>query len=257
MRRALAYAKDYAHKREAFERFLIDLPLHAETLATCEVEYTGSFLLIFYVTKLLGQTETGKATDDEVKLLRLLTPIVKLYTGKKSVSVISELLECMGGAGYLEDSGFPAVLRDAQVLSIWEGTTNVLSLDVLRSIHKEKAFLSLVSIVKTKLDQVTFGFSVEKEHLKSELQNLINYTDQISKRDPQLIETEARNFAYAIAEIMISILLIEFSSSIIEENEKARMSLITERWFENNKTKLKILDSDHITNNKLILGLFS
>ncbi|MCE7736378.1 MAG: acyl-CoA dehydrogenase [Candidatus Heimdallarchaeota archaeon] len=254
MRRALAYAKDYAHRREAFERFLVDLPLHAETLATCEVEFTGSFLLIFYITKLLGKSETAKATKDEAKLLRLLTPIGKLYTGKKSVSVISELLECMGGAGYLEDSGFPAILRDAQVLSIWEGTTNVLSLDVLRSIQRDNTFLSLVSILKAKLAQISSGYSAERELLESELQKLIDYTRQMDTRDPRLIETEARNFAYSIAEIMIGVLLVEFSYNIVEENQKTRMTLITRRWFEITKIKLNILDIDHLSDNKSILS---
>lgn len=64
-------------------------------------------------------------------LLRLLTPIAKLTTGKQSVGVLSEVIECFGGAGYVEDTGIPVLLRDAQVLPIWEGTTNVLALDVL------------------------------------------------------------------------------------------------------------------------------
>ncbi|MFL6550166.1 MAG: acyl-CoA dehydrogenase family protein, partial [Povalibacter sp.] len=70
--------------------------------------------------------------DDEGRaLLRLLTPIAKLFTAKQAVAVVSECIEAFGGAGYVEDTGLPALLRDTQVLPIWEGTTNVLSLDAL------------------------------------------------------------------------------------------------------------------------------
>ena len=67
----------------------------------------------------------------------MTTPIkkvTKLTTGKQVVAVCSEGVECLGGAGYMEDTGMPRVLRDAQVLPIWEGTTNVLSLDTLRAL---------------------------------------------------------------------------------------------------------------------------
>jgi hypothetical protein len=67
-------------------------------------------------------------------LLRLLTPLMKLTTAKQAVSVASEVLEACGGAGYVEDTGLPVLLRDSQVLPIWEGTTNVLALDTLRAL---------------------------------------------------------------------------------------------------------------------------
>ncbi len=67
----------------------------------------------------------------ERALLRLVTPLTKLVTGKHAVAVTTELIEGFGGAGYVEDTGLPQLLRDAQVLPIWEGSTNVLSLDAL------------------------------------------------------------------------------------------------------------------------------
>jgi hypothetical protein len=66
-------------------------------------------------------------------LLRLLTSIAKLTTARQAVAVASEVLEAFGGAGYVEDTGLPMLLRDSQVLPIWEGTTNVLALDTLRA----------------------------------------------------------------------------------------------------------------------------
>ena len=136
MRRGIALARSYAQKREAFGKSIIDHPLHQETLADAQATYEGAFHLTFRLAELLGRTETGEATGEEAALLRLITPIAKLITAKQSVSVSSEMLEAFGGAGYVEDTGLPMLLRDAQVLPIWEGTTNVLSLDLLRAIQK-------------------------------------------------------------------------------------------------------------------------
>jgi alkylation response protein AidB-like acyl-CoA dehydrogenase len=76
----------------------------------------------------------AKIDEDETLLLRVLTPVMKLTTGKQAVLVLSEVVEAFGGAGYVEDTGLPQLLRDSQVLPIWEGTTNVLSLDTLRAL---------------------------------------------------------------------------------------------------------------------------
>ena len=97
-----------------------------------EVEFQAAFHLTFRAVELLGKEECGQATSDELAVLRLLTPLAKLYTARQCVAAASEVLEAFGGAGYVEDTGLPRLLRDAQVLPIWEGTTNVLSLDALR-----------------------------------------------------------------------------------------------------------------------------
>ena len=134
MRRGLALAHDYARKRVAFGSPLAEKPLHADTLAGLEAEFIGALHLTFFVAELLGRSEAGQASEQQEQLLRILTPVAKLLTGRQSVHVLSEVVESFGGAGYLEDTGIPALLRDAQVLPIWEGTTNVLSLDLLRAL---------------------------------------------------------------------------------------------------------------------------
>jgi len=134
-RRGLALARDYARKRIAFGAPLAEKPLHLDTLAGLEAEFLGALHLTLFVAELMGRDEAGKASADQEKLLRLLTPIVKLITAKQSVQILSEVIEAFGGAGYVEDTGLPLLLRDAQVLPIWEGTTNVLSLDTLRALE--------------------------------------------------------------------------------------------------------------------------
>jgi hypothetical protein len=111
---------------------LIDQPLHQETLADLQADLEACFHLTFFTIELLGKGEQGNAEETHTHLLRLITPVTKLLTGKQAVAGLSEVIEAFGGAGYIEDTGLPTLLRDAQVLPIWEGTTNVLALDVLR-----------------------------------------------------------------------------------------------------------------------------
>lgn len=134
MRRGLALARDYAHRRVAFGATLAHKPLHVDTLAGLEAEFRGALHFAFFVVELLGRGEAGRASEQQTGLLRLLTPLAKLTTAKQAVAVVSEVVESFGGAGYVEDSGLPLLLRDAQVLPIWEGTTNVLALDALRAL---------------------------------------------------------------------------------------------------------------------------
>jgi acyl-CoA dehydrogenase len=134
MRRGLALARDYARRRIAFGAPLAQKSLHVDTLAGLEAEFQGALQAVFSVVELLGRSEAGRASEQQAVLLRLLTPVVKLTTAKQAVAVLSEVIESFGGAGYVEDTGLPLLLRDAQVLPIWEGTTNVLALDTLRAL---------------------------------------------------------------------------------------------------------------------------
>ncbi|HRC57076.1 MAG TPA: acyl-CoA dehydrogenase family protein, partial [Kofleriaceae bacterium] len=151
MRRGLSLARDFARRRRAFGALLIDKPLHADTLASLEAEYAGALLLSFRAVQLLGLAEHGALSPEEAHLARALTPIAKLTSGKQAVAVTSEAIECCGGAGYVEDTGLPRVLADAQVLPIWEGTTNVLSVDTLRALGKGGALDAVRAEVATNL----------------------------------------------------------------------------------------------------------
>jgi acyl-CoA dehydrogenase len=146
MRRALALARDYARRRRAFGALLVDKPLHADTLAGLEAEYAGAFCLAFRSAELIGALEHGgggEGRELDERLSRTLIPLAKLTTAKQAVAVASEAIESCGGAGYVEDTGLPRLLADAQVLPIWEGTTNVLALDTLRALGKGGALEAL------------------------------------------------------------------------------------------------------------------
>jgi alkylation response protein AidB-like acyl-CoA dehydrogenase len=139
MRRAVMLATSYAGQREAFGRKLQEHPLHREVLGQMTAEADGALYLTMRMAQLLGRIEAGTADAAEVALFRVGIALAKLYTGKQAVSVASEAIECFGGQGYMEDTGLPRLLRDAQVLPIWEGTTSVLSLDVWRVMRKSEA----------------------------------------------------------------------------------------------------------------------
>jgi alkylation response protein AidB-like acyl-CoA dehydrogenase len=138
MRRGLAYARAFAAARHVAGGRLDASPLHRATLGGFEVDTAAAFALAGHAFALLGRVEVGADPEAAVEL-RIVAPLAKLATARLAVAAASEYLEAFGGAGYVEDTGVPRLLRDAQVLPIWEGTTNVLSLDVLRALARESA----------------------------------------------------------------------------------------------------------------------
>jgi acyl-CoA dehydrogenase len=207
MRRGLALARDYAGRRIAFGGKLADKPLHLDTLAGLEAEFQGAFHLAFRVVGLVGRDEAGVITDEETQLLRLLTPIVKLTTGRQAVAVASEVLEAFGGAGYVEDTGLPRLLRDAQVLPIWEGTTNVLSLDVLRVLGRGGSLGVLEREVRSRVERAADAWVAETairamHHAKA-------WLDGARSVGQPALEAGARRFAMTLGRAMELALLAD------------------------------------------------
>ncbi|XP_072513297.1 acyl-CoA dehydrogenase family member 11-like [Salminus brasiliensis] len=214
MRRIVQLSREYSTKRSVFGKLLKDHPLHIQTLTRLEVETRAAFLMMMEVCRLLGREETGVASERETHLLRLLTPVVKLYTGKQAVAVVSEGLECFGGQGYIEDTGLPAMLRDAQVLSIWEGTTNVLSLDVLRSVSKSSGLVlqAFFSDVEERLRSAGPALVPAVESLSSSLSALAKFIQKAAAQNPAILELAARDLAYSLARVYMGVLLVDHAS---------------------------------------------
>ncbi len=152
--RGLSLVRSYSEKRKVFGKNLKEQPLFLQVLSDLSAQYEACFHLTFFMAKLLGQDEVGEISEQDRALLRLFTPITKLFTAKMAVLHASEILESFGGAGYIEDTGIPKILRDAQVFSIWEGTTNVLSLDVLRVLSKKESLLSFQDFISKTLTEI-------------------------------------------------------------------------------------------------------
>lgn len=195
-RRALQLAWSYSEKRSAFGKKLTEHPLHLQTLTELEKNFEKAFQLTFFVTHLLGKDELGTATPDERIVLRALTPIVKLYTAKKCMLAVSEVIEIFAGTGYIEDSGIPTLLRDAQVFSIWEGTTNVLALDFLRALQKENAGPSVIHLFENQ-----FSSNIRTPELQARFTKLKTAMIPPSNNFSEL-ETQARILSFEVAELL-------------------------------------------------------
>jgi hypothetical protein len=144
----------------------------------------------------MGRVEDGIASDEEKRRLRALIPLAKLTTGKQVVACVSECLEAFGGAGYVEDTGLPRMLRDAQVLPIWEGTTNVLSLDVLRAEQRDQAFSSVLSWLGEGVAGLSQTLPTNATTtLQDTVARLAKATTAAAAAGPQRLEASARGLA--------------------------------------------------------------
>ncbi|WP_341711060.1 acyl-CoA dehydrogenase family protein [Erythrobacter sp.] len=128
MRAALSEALWHTRHRSAFQRTLVDQPAMAAVLADLAVESEAATALAFKV---------ASAFDAQDPLGRLLTPIAKFWVCKRSPGMVYEAMECLGGGGYVEDGPMPRLFRQSPLNAIWEGSGNVIALDVLRVIDRE------------------------------------------------------------------------------------------------------------------------
>jgi acyl-CoA dehydrogenase len=136
LRRSLTEALSWAQSRVTFGRRLLEHPLMSETLLDLAAVQRGALRWAFRGIELLDKADGGEASETEKQTLRLLTPLLKYSLAKSAVASASEAMEVLGGNGYIEDWPMARVLRDAQVLPIWEGSTNILVLDAFRALRK-------------------------------------------------------------------------------------------------------------------------
>ncbi len=232
MRRAFALALDYAHKRTAFGALLSEKPLHMDTLAGLQAETESAFHLAFLVAELTGRAETKEIDEEQSLLLRLLTPLMKLTTGKQVVAVVSEALEAFGGAGYVEDTGVPVLLRDAQVLPIWEGTTNVLSLDALRALGvDDRVFNALKAEVNSCLDAIhDQRLAPPARIVQTALAHAESWLAEARKAGPPVLEAGARRFALTLGRVMELALLCKHAQWSLKHEADVRATAAARRF---------------------------
>lgn len=224
MRRGLALARDYARQRVAFGKPLSQQPLHVDTLAWLQAEMEAAFHLSFFLVELIGRDETGEISADDGRLLRLLTSIAKLTTGRQAVTVASEVLEAHGGAGYVEDTGLPMLLRDSQVLPIWEGTTNVLALDTLRAIaHDIDSLAVFEQKVRHSVRAASSPALVEAGQVaEAAVQQALRWLQQAMNRGQAAAEAGARRFALTLGRSLALALLVEHAQWSLEQEQDGR-----------------------------------
>jgi putative acyl-CoA dehydrogenase len=128
MREAVAQALHWCAGRVAFGKLLVEQPLMQNVLADLCVESEAATVAAFRL---------ARAFDEDDELRRIATAVLKYWVCKRTPAVVGEALECLGGNGYVEDSGLPRLYRESPVNAIWEGSGNVQCLDVLRALRRE------------------------------------------------------------------------------------------------------------------------
>ncbi len=136
MRQALVQAMHHAQHRNAFGKLLIQQPLMRNVLADLALECEAALLLAMRTAQAIDRTASD---PHEAALARILTPIGKYWICGRAPRVVIEAAECLGGAGYVEESIMPRLVRESPLNSIWEGCGNVQCLDVLRALSREPA----------------------------------------------------------------------------------------------------------------------
>jgi hypothetical protein len=231
MRRGLALARDYAARRVAFGAALSAKPLHTDTLAILQAEFEAAFQLAFHAVRLLGQDELGELDDEGRSVLRLLQPVAKLTTGRQAVAVASEVLEAFGGAGYVEDTGLPELLRDSQVLPIWEGTTNVLSLEAFRSIQRADALRPFAAEIRTRAVSADHALLREPARAaRDAAERAEAWWQAAATRSPDVTEAGARRFALTLGRALSLALLVEQAQWDIDRQGDGRSAEAARRY---------------------------
>jgi putative acyl-CoA dehydrogenase len=138
MRQGVAQATWHAHHRVAFGRPLDAHPLMANVLADLAIESEAATAAAL---RLAATFDADPDDEHERHLARLLLPVIKYWTCKRAPTHAAEALECLGGVGYVEESDMPRLFRQSPVNGVWEGSGNVICLDVLRAMAREPASL--------------------------------------------------------------------------------------------------------------------
>jgi putative acyl-CoA dehydrogenase len=134
MRAALNQALHHAFHRRAFGKRLAEQPLMQNVLADLALETEAATLLAFRLARAFDHSSDD---ESERRLVRLMTPVAKYWLCKRLSPMVVEAMECLGGNGYIEEGPLARLYREAPLNGIWEGSGNVICLDVLRSLQKE------------------------------------------------------------------------------------------------------------------------
>ena len=205
MRQALVQAVHHARHRKAFGKLLIDQPLMRNVLADLTIESEAATL---FMARLASSFDARESDPQERAFSRIATAIGKYWLCKRACTQVGESLECLGGNGFVEESVMPRLYREAPLNSIWEGSGNVICLDILRALAKEPASLDAL-IAKIRLPAGSdarlnaFIADVESSLLKSR-----NGSDS---------EGQARRLAEKLALALQASLLVRYGSPAIAE----------------------------------------
>jgi putative acyl-CoA dehydrogenase len=203
MRQAVAQATHHAAHRAAFGRLLVDQPLMVNVLADLAIESEAATVTMARLAAAYDAAAGGDEREAEFK--RLATAVVKYWVCKRQPPHAAEALECLGGNGYVEDSVMPRLFRESPLNGIWEGSGNVICLDVLRAIRREPASLEAF------LDEVALAGGAD--HRLDEARRCL----EAELADVDGIEARGRRVVEAMALLLQASLLVRHSPAAVAD----------------------------------------
>ncbi|MDO8287927.1 MAG: isovaleryl-CoA dehydrogenase [Parvibaculum sp.] len=191
MRAAVANAIHHCSYRTVFQKKLIDQPLMMNVLADLAIENEAAAALSFRVARAFD-----KAAGDEAEAAykRIMTPVAKYWVCKRAPNLAYEAMECLGGNGYVEEAIAGRIYREMPVNAIWEGSGNVMCLDVLRAIGREPEALDVVLAEFDAARGVNGAYDAALEALKASFADL----GSMEARSRQIVELMAKVAAGAV-----------------------------------------------------------
>ncbi|HTN23898.1 MAG TPA: acyl-CoA dehydrogenase family protein, partial [Solirubrobacteraceae bacterium] len=203
MRWGVANATWHAAHRSAFGRRLIDQPLMTNVLADLCIESEAATALAMRLAR--AYDDAGRGDADALALKRLGTAIGKYWVCKRGPGHAFEALECLGGNGYVEESGMPRLYREMPLSSIWEGSGNVMALDVLRALSREPRVLDAYLAEVDEAAGADARLDAFVGALRSEF------------ADPEGLETRARRVVERMALALQGSLLVRFAPAVVAD----------------------------------------
>jgi acyl-CoA dehydrogenase len=221
MGRCLLESKVHAASREAFGDTIDQYPLMRRDLVEMQTTYEACAAVTFAAAELIDDyRRTGDREGDAYRLLRMLVPVAKYRTARESVAMASDACEVLGGNGYVTGFTTERMLRDAQVLPIWEGTSNVLSLELLRVLDREDAAEPFLPAVQERLDAADGpGLSDAVATVESEFADLQGAMMTLATGDPDYAQLQAKELADYVFDVFAAAELLASAREAIEDGD--------------------------------------
>ncbi|UCZ54244.1 acyl-CoA dehydrogenase family protein [Bacillus shivajii] len=221
MRRAYTESLNYANDRDAFGKKLIEYPMIQDTLVKMKVKQEVETAAVFELGQLFDRWTKGETTKLDDSLLRLHIALLKAESAEQAIHFSHEAIEMHGGNGYIEDFVTPRLLRDAQVLTVWEGTANILGLEIIRLMKKFKVDSVFISQLYSELDHIPNTFTDKKKVLYeiiSELnQELEAYKTSDSISQTRIVKQLSKKMVTTLEAVIALNLLAESKTERQEE----------------------------------------
>lgn len=254
MRRSFLEAAIYAAHRQAFGRRLDALPMVQETLVQMVVALEGASAMVFEAASLAGATGDEKGR----RLYRILVPLAKFRGARGGLELASQAVEILGGNGYVETWPMARQLRDAQCHTIWEGTENIICLDVLRSMAKENAHDALLDRIDRALAAVEHpALAPLKEatlQARRDAQEMILF---LARADADLRQLHARRVTSFLSDLTQAALLLETAQEEIIKTGSARKAAVARFFIRDRLLAARSGPMRAVSDDRSVLDLFA